>query len=145
MSADILSVVLNLVVVALLIATIVYASVLNRRLRKLRDGEGELRAAIETFNEAASDAEARFADMKGAAKRNGVLRAGTTDPKFLKQQIVNAERLTDDLRVLIGRGEVLADRLDSAGAARTTTSARRQGSPRSAAERELLSALKSAK
>ncbi len=145
MSTDILSMVLNLVVVALLIATIVYASVLNRRLRKLREGEGELHAAIETFNQAASDAEARFADMKGAAKGNGVSRAGTTDPKFLKQQIASAERLSDDLRVLIGRGEVLADRLDSAGAARTTKSARSEGSPRSAAERELLSALKSAK
>lgn len=145
MSTDILSMVLNLVVVALLIATIVYASVLNRRLRKLREGEGEMRAAIETFNQAASVAETRFADMKGAAKGNGVSRAGTTDPKFLKQQIVNAERLSDDLRVLIGRGEVLADRLDSAGAARPTKSVRREDSPRSATERELLSALKSAK
>ena len=62
------SLALDGLIVILLALTIGYAIVLNRKLKRLRDGEGELRAMIDTFDKSAATAEANLSRIKGFAE-----------------------------------------------------------------------------
>ena len=148
------------IIVVLLVVTIIYAAILNRRLNSLRRAEGEFADVIAGFNDSAVAAETLLSEVKAVATAG----AGSLNRQQLNQQIQAGRGLADDLGYLLQKGEALADQLSSA-----VTSARakadhpatidfptavpkvRDGEPgparasRSRAERELLEALKVAR
>lgn len=95
----------DLVVAVLLLATLCYCIMLNRRLAALRDDKGELRELIRGLSAAAQRAESGVASLRNAAEQIGVA---------LQQEIDRARGLRDDLAYLMERGGTLADRLEGA-------------------------------
>ena len=90
---------LDILVAVLLVVTIGYAVVLNRRLSALRKDNGELERMAQVFTEATSRAEDGIARLKQ-----------TSDD--LQDRMAAAQALADDLRFLIERGGNTADRLE---------------------------------
>jgi len=114
------SLILDGLIVVLLALTIAYAVALNRKLKRLRDGEGDLRAMIDTFNKSAATAEANLARIRGIAEGTGTLRsldAGNrprdgeinSASAALAPLVEEARKLAVDLDLLISRGEVIAN------------------------------------
>ncbi len=105
-----LSLILDAIVAVLLITTIGYAVVLNRRLGALRDAKSEIEALVVQFAESTDKAGSGIDSLKDETRRSGEALQGKLDA---------ARGLADDLTFLLERGSSLADRLDSAvGAAR---------------------------
>lgn len=141
------SLALDVLVAVLLVITIGYAMVLNRRLGRLRRDKSQLEKLTATFGQATARAEESIGKLKNTADA-------------LKEHIDNAQALRDDLAFLIDRGSSAADRLEE-----TVRAARKEGtsrprpslkkpaadhgngkiSPKSTAERELLKALQAAR
>ena len=141
------SLALDVLVAVLLVITIGYAVVLNRRLGKLRRDKSQLERLAATFGQATARAEESIGKLKNTADA-------------LKERIDNAQALRDDLAFLIDPGTSAADRLEE-----TVRAARKEGpsrprpslkkpaeadgngkiSPKSTAERELLKALQAAR
>jgi len=101
----VIALLVDLVVAGLLLATLSYCIVLNRRLAALRDDKGELRELIGGLAAAAQRAESGVASLRGAAEQIGV---------GLQQEIERARGLRDDLAYMLERGGTLADRLEGA-------------------------------
>lgn len=98
------------VVAVLLVVTIVYAVILNRKLTALRAAKTEMQQLLIGFAEATGKAEQGLAAFRDAADGVG---------QELQRQIESGRALTDDLSFLMQRGTTLADRLgDCAPAAR---------------------------
>jgi Domain of unknown function (DUF6468) len=112
-------------IVILLVVTIAYASILNQKLRKLRAGEAEMKAAIERFGAATAQAEANLARYKEIAAEPTAPagRDGAAAGKALAPLVVEARKLAADLNLLIGRGESLIAERAPAPKARTTLAA----------------------
>ena len=103
-----LALLLDAVVILLLLATIGYAAVLNRRLTRLRAARDDMEALLKDFGEAGAKAQQALAALHGegqatAAKLDGL--------------IERAKTLSDDLVFLIDRGGRLADGLAASEAA----------------------------
>jgi ABC-type transporter Mla subunit MlaD len=126
--------VLDIVVIALLAATLLYALRLQRSLAALRQDRGALERAALGFDDGARTVEAGLARLRQAADQ-------------LNEQLGRAGALRDDLAYLTDRGEGLADRLDTLVrqgrplAAAPEPVAAPAPAPRSRAERELAQAL----
>jgi len=99
-----LSLIIDLVVAGLLVATIVYASVLNRKLATLRSSKQEMESLAGRLVESTQHAERALADLKSAANETG---------DQLERRVGEARNLVDDLRFLVDKGSGLADRLAS--------------------------------
>ncbi|HUA53053.1 MAG TPA: DUF6468 domain-containing protein [Candidatus Sulfotelmatobacter sp.] len=97
-----LSLFLDVIVAVLLVATIFYAAMLNRRLAGLRSNKAELEALIHTFGEACARAEAGVK----------TLRSATDEATRLQAYLDRSQALRDDLSFLLDRGSGLADRLE---------------------------------
>jgi hypothetical protein len=97
--------ILDLVVILLLIPTIVYAGILNRRLTALRRSRDELSKVIASFNDATLRAEAGIPKLK---------KATTEANHALKDRVEKAQTLRDDLAFMVERAEELATRLEGA-------------------------------
>ncbi len=133
---------LDLVLIFLLAATLFHALRLERALGVLKRDRAELEQLVAGFNASTTQAEHGIARLREAADGAG---------QQIARQLETARALTDDLRFLLDRGEALANRLDgsvrwararAAEAPATRTSA--EDPPvRSAAERDLLRALRS--
>jgi len=93
---------LNLVLAALLVAVIVYAMRLHKRLGAWRDGKAELDRAATQFAKAAERAEAAVAELKLASEASG---------RLLEDQTRTALALKDDLEMLVARAAPAADQL----------------------------------
>ncbi len=96
-----LSLGLDILIAVLLVATIGYAAVLNKRLGSLRRHKEELERLATTFGDSTSRADDSIQRLK----------ATTTD---LQNRIEKAQALNDDLAFLIDRGTSAADRLENA-------------------------------
>lgn len=83
---------LDSLIIALLVATIVYASILNRRLTRFRDNRAELERATRTFAEAALRADGGIKGLRAAAEETS---------KALDEKLVRAQQLRDDLSYLL--------------------------------------------
>ncbi len=94
--------VLDGVVVVLLVATIGYAVVLNRRIGEMRKWKAEFDRMITSFNQATTRAEAGIQSLKSIASQRG---------PDLQRSLDKARSLRDDLAYLVERGDTLADRL----------------------------------
>lgn len=97
-----LAILLDAVVIVLLLTTIGYAAVLNRRLTRLRSAKDEMEGLLRDFGAAGAKAQQALAALHGegqaaAAKLDGL--------------IEQAKTLSDDLVFLIDRGGRLADGL----------------------------------
>ena len=103
-----LNTLLDLAIILLLVPTIVYAVILNRRLSALRRSRDELGKVVSSFNEATMRAEAGIPKLKKAT-----VEANTA----LQDRVEKAHSLRDDLAFMIERAEEMADRLE--GAVRT--------------------------
>jgi hypothetical protein len=99
------------VVAALLVATIAYAAVLNRRLGVLRGDRAKLDELVQGLTVAAQRAEAGVAGLREAAGDAG---------QSLERRIEEAKRLRDDLAYMLERGGGIADRLEGTIRARRT-------------------------
>lgn len=97
--------ILDVVVIVLLMPTIVYAVILNRRLAALRRSREELSKVVNSFNEATMRAEAGIPKLK---------KATTEANHTLKERVDKAQTLRDDLAFMIERAEELAARLEGA-------------------------------
>jgi septal ring factor EnvC (AmiA/AmiB activator) len=113
-----IGVLVDLTIVTLLIVTIAFAAVLNRRLAAWRQDRGEFERLIAQFNQAAARAEAGVERLKAASEQTG---------KTLQQAVTKGQSLRDDLAYLIERGEPLADRLTEG--VRSARMARREEIP----------------
>jgi hypothetical protein len=98
-----LSIALDIVVAVLLVATIVYATVLDRRIRMLRSARAEIESVVVGFNTATARAESAIGELKEGTE---------TGSRELKPLIATARQIADDLAFLVERGNELADRLD---------------------------------
>lgn len=96
---------INIVVIALLVPTIVFAVILNKRLEVLRNSRADLGRLIEAFNEATTRAESGIPKLKQAADSAGGL---------LRDQIQKAQTLRDDMAFMLERAETAAQRLENA-------------------------------
>ncbi len=92
------------VVAILLVATIIYAAVLNRRLGLLRSDKAELQSLVQSFAAASQQAEAGVAGLKSAAEEIG---------RKLEKKIEQAQSLREDLTYMLERGGLVADRLEA--------------------------------
>lgn len=106
-----LALILDVLLAVLLVATIVYAIVLNRRLGVLRANRGELEEFLTRMNEATSRAEASLKGIRQAAER---AQRGIDEP------MQKAQALRDELMFLIERADTTAER---AAASQSTVAA----------------------
>ena len=95
---------INVVVICLLVPTIVFAVILNKRLEILRNSRTDLGRLIEAFNDATTRAESGIPKLKQAADSAGSL---------LRDQIQKAQTLRDDMAFMIERADALAERLEN--------------------------------
>lgn len=96
------SLILDLLLAVLLVVTIVYAAILNGRLRDVRRGRAEMEATLRRFAEATGSAQAAIAGLKESEE--AVARP-------LKTEVERARALRDELAFLTERGAGLAARL----------------------------------
>lgn len=101
---NILSLLLDVTIIGLLIAVIVQAARLSRKLTVLREARKEMDASIKQFFEASAKAE--------LAIRNFHKAAGETSQK-LDGDTKRAQLLTDELKLMIDSGNGLAERLEA--------------------------------
>lgn len=109
-----LSLILDIVVAALLVATIGYAAVLNRKLQSLRANKAEFEAMIGEFNEATRRTEGSIQALRLAADQTA---------KALSVQVERGQALRDELTFLTGRADGAAERITSGGSARPEVAA----------------------
>lgn len=102
--SPIVSVILDLVLMALLGATLVYAVLLNRQMIRLRDGKSELNELIRGLNDAMLRADSGVKSLRKAASDVG---------EDLRATVAKAQTLRDELNLIVETGESLADRLGS--------------------------------
>ena len=104
--------ILDTLVIILLMATIVYAAILSRRLSQLRRHRKDLDSAIRSLAEAAARADNGVKGLKKTAEETGAR---------LQSQIDRANALRDELALLLDAGDTMAERL---GASDLTQEAR---------------------
>lgn len=99
------SLVLDILVVALLVPTIIFAVVLNNRLAVLRKNREELARLVAAFNEATVRAESGIPRLRKTSEDSA---------RALQEQVDRARTLRDDLAFMIERAEGMAARLEGA-------------------------------
>lgn len=105
-----MSILVDATIITLLVVTIAFAAVLNRRLSAWRQDRAEFERLIAAFNQAAARAESGVERLKAASEHTG---------KTLQQAVTKGQSLRDDLGYLIERAEPLVDRMsDGVRAAR---------------------------
>ncbi|MBB4287035.1 DUF6468 domain-containing protein [Roseospira goensis] len=98
-----LSLILDIVIVALLVPTIVFAWILNGRLADLRRNRDELARLIGNFNEATHRAESGIPKLRKAADDAG---------RALQDRVEKAQTLRDDLAFMVDRAESVLGTLE---------------------------------
>ena len=94
---------LEALVAILLIVTVVYCYILNRRLVALRGAQTEMMQLTTDLSQAMQMAQAGISDLR---------RAGDEIGADLQEQVTRAQALSDELRVMTQSGEDLANRLE---------------------------------
>lgn len=96
---------LDLVMIVLLAATIVYAIILNRKLAAFRRSREDMQNFLTAFNAANERAETSITALKEMAEQSG---------EKLREDIEKAGALNEDLTFMVDRGESIANRLEKA-------------------------------
>ena len=97
--------IIDVVVIALLGATIFYALRLEQKLANMRSAQAALADVIRELNTSASRAEAGIQGLKAAAASSG---------QALDEKIKRARSLADEIDLLLQSGERLGQRLETA-------------------------------
>lgn len=121
LASEQLSLAFDLVVAVLLLATIVYATILNRKLTQLRSAKDEMAQLLEDFGRATERAEGGLRALREAAGEAG---------EALQRDITKGNAVADDLMFLVERAGGLADRLEGALAQGRKKGARAAGKAR---------------
>lgn len=87
----------------LLVLTITYCWVLNRRIRVLQDSKGELAKLIRHFDESTNKASSSVVALQSTSKRIS---------ETIQERVEKANFIADDLAFLIDKANKLADRLE---------------------------------
>ena len=103
--------ILDGLVALLLIVTLFYCFVLNRRLGDLRSGQDGMRDLIKALNEATDRAQASITQLKGA---------GESVAAHLQGDVAKARSLADELSLMVETGNNIADRLSGTASKATT-------------------------
>lgn len=99
-----ISFIIEILTIILLMATISYAFILNRRIQMIHGNKDELTILLNGFSTALEKAE-----MSVGALRTSGFEAITT----LKESLDEARAIRDDLQFLVDRGEDIANQLES--------------------------------
>ena len=102
---------LDVLIASLLVATIVYCFLLNRKLEVLRAAQGDMQRLAEDFGRATVQARAGVAELKFAGEEAG---------RQLQAGIERARGLADELNFVTEAGGRLAERLEKGLDARRT-------------------------
>lgn len=94
---------IDLLVAGLLVATIAYAAVLNRRLSQLRGGSAQMERSINEFHQATTRAESGLMALKEIAGRSDL---------DIDGQLQSLTKLHDGLEFLVARAEQESARLE---------------------------------
>lgn len=135
--------IINIIIIALLIPTIIYAYRLNSSLKTLRQNQNSLAQLVNALNEATFKAENSIPKIKSVTEHSS---------EGLKEVVDSAKELKDDLLFINERADNLADRLENVISTSRNITAKKAETPsktdettRSEAELELLKALRSIK
>ena len=90
-------------VALLLVATIYYCVILNKRLSKLRDGQDEFTGLVQELNVSTRRAQNSFEDLRSLTNDTG---------KKLDEQIAAGQLLLDELSMITESGNNLANRME---------------------------------
>lgn len=93
---------LNLFLIALLMATIGYCAMLNKRLSNMRDAHSELRRLTEEFDKALVRSKVGVDELKSLAQTTG---------KQFRDEISQAQELIEELQLINASSTRIADRL----------------------------------
>ena len=104
-------VLLELLVAVLLVGTIAYAAILNRKLNVLRQGREEFETLVRDLNHAIERAEQGTMEFR---------KLSDTSAADLDDAVKEAKLLRDDLGYLIDRGTALADQMTNSIKTRRT-------------------------
>ena len=94
----------DLALACLLVATLVYGVILNRRLGMLRADRDQFAAVISGLNEAT---------VRAVAGMEGLKQAAATSGRSLQTVVDQARATVEDLTFLVERGEKAAERLET--------------------------------
>lgn len=100
---DNFEIIINIVIIALLIPTIIFAYRLNRNLTALRENQSSLAKLIGALNDATFKAENSIPKLKSVTEHSS---------EDLKEVVDSAKTLKDDLLFINERADNLADRLE---------------------------------
>lgn len=103
MQNEILSVIMNGLMAALLLATIIYCLKLNSRIRVLQDSKSELARIIREFDESTQRATQNINEIHAATMRIS---------ENMQHKIDKANYLADDLEMLLEKGNKMAGKVD---------------------------------
>lgn len=142
-----LELIINLIIIALLIPTIIYAYNLNKSLNILRQNQKSLAQLVSALNDATFKAENSIPKLKSATEHSS---------EGLKEVVDSAKELKNDLLFINERADSLADRLENvistsrsikppATSETASASIAVSTDDRAVAEMELLKALRSIK
>lgn len=102
------SLALDILLVILLLATIIYAMILSRRLSMFRANKGELETFLDRMNGAIAKAEASLQGMRATAQQTQAT---------IGEPLQRAQALRDELVFLIQRADSVAEKLASGSGA----------------------------
>jgi len=128
---------LEVAVAVLLLATVVYCFLLNRRLQELRSAQSDMAELMHEFTTAMQRAEDGLGELRQVGQQLG---------SDLDGKISAARSLVDELKIMVDSGAGLADRIER-GLLGATSAERPAPAPASAAtasesERELAEAMR---
>src|ERR1700761_9084171 len=107
-----ISLIVEILLSALLMATVIYCALLERKLSALRKGQDGLKDTIGELNRAIVSASVSMRTLRATADDAG---------KNLQEQVTKARAMIDELSLLNVSGERIAQRI--VGGAQTTTKA----------------------
>ncbi len=99
----------DVLLAVLLVAVIVYAVILNRKLAVLRDAKEEFEALLASFGDTTQQAQTNLDSLREEAQT--VKRDFDQELEQMKTSLTEVHSLADDLEYLVKRGEKVADRL----------------------------------
>lgn len=134
----------DIVIIALLIPTIIFAYNLNKSLNTLRQNQKSMAQLINALNEATFKAENSIPKLKSVTEHSS---------EGLKEVVDNAKELKNDLLFINERADSLADRLETVisssrnieNKVHEKTADKAESNDQAAAELELLKALRAIK
>lgn len=104
MTGAILNLLVNVVIVVLLVVTIGYCWILNRRIRVLQDSKGELAALLKHFDESTQRASESIVALQTASKKIG---------ETIQKRAEKANFLLDDLSYMIEKAEYVTKQVEA--------------------------------